>query len=161
MSKVQHKHIEPHTFYYNGQVLAGWTDKSSLVQVVQAVHEEFSKQPPLPLSLAGAQQRQEYQPETIALARVYFQEAKAQARQLSPEEQEKLAADADLLVNMLLSDAEAAPVKAALTKHADEVLQLAQSNLQQRAELSQLLDQLEEKQAAFAQLREANERLAL
>jgi len=72
MSKVQHKHIEANTFYYNGPVLAGWTDKSSLVHVVQAVHEEFSKQPPMPLNMQGVLQKHEYQPEMISLQKVYF-----------------------------------------------------------------------------------------
>jgi hypothetical protein len=43
MSKVQHRFIEPHTFYYKGDSLQGWTDKSSLVHVVQALHQEFEK----------------------------------------------------------------------------------------------------------------------
>ena len=41
MAKVQHPNVEPNTYNYIGALAQQWTDKSSLANLVQTVHQDF------------------------------------------------------------------------------------------------------------------------
>jgi hypothetical protein len=51
MAKVSHANIEDNTFNYIGPSLFNWNpNSSSLIIVVKSIHEDFSKNPPIPKS---------------------------------------------------------------------------------------------------------------
>lgn len=48
MAKVAHPRVDPNTYNY---ILAQpWNERSSLTTIMQALHEDFKQQPPLPQS---------------------------------------------------------------------------------------------------------------
>ena len=121
MSKVTHKNIDNTTFYYKGPCIINWTDKSSLVQVIQIVHEDFKVDPPLPMSMVGVVQKSAYAPEQVTVNRPYYSETRNSVKELSSD----LKSNDELLLSMIVSDKEAEPIKAEIKKHMDEVQKLA------------------------------------
>eukprot|EP00347_Sterkiella_histriomuscorum_P005875 403354943 len=159
LSRVSHPNIEPNTYSYCGPVLQNWSESSSLLHVVQTIHNDFNNNPPIPVSMQGVIQGQaagqKYVPEQINLQRPQFQQFKNQVNQMSSAEKDNLKDDQDTLLNLMLAsgDQDADQIKTQLNKQMTDALNLAQSNLKQKQEMDQLSNQYQKKFEEYSMLK--------
>ena len=80
--------------------------------MIQTVHEDFKVDPPLPMSMAGGAQKSTYVAEQVTLNRPYYSETRNSVKELPSDELR-----CNLLLNKIVSDKDAEPLKGEINKH--------------------------------------------
>jgi hypothetical protein len=58
MANVTHSLIDCNLKYYKGKMLENWAQHSQLINLIRTVHQEFMKEPPIPIKKQSQNQSQ-------------------------------------------------------------------------------------------------------
>ena len=75
--------------------------------------------------MQGVVQKQSYAAEQITLTRPYYADTRNSVKELSSELKGNIKSNDELLLNMIISDKEAEPIKKEIAKHMEEAKKLA------------------------------------
>lgn len=159
MARVTHPNVERNTYAYKGPQIQNWTQNSNLTAIVKAIHEEFKTNPPMPEGVSqpagGVAQQQpatqfenkqeRYSGETVILQKPFLTELKKKVMAMDANEIQSLSENTNMLRDLYFNQPEVEKITREVNRLVKDVSDQTNENLQERHQISEMLEQYDTK----------------